>query len=291
MSSISVSREVDNQPADTRPGGRIKEAAVHRAGALLLPTLGIAIAVGLWWLYSIHHQLTAPSPPTVVSNLASNFFNSTYLAQHGVANGRGYWYDLIYTVQNVLVGVAVGSLAGVSLGVASAVQKLIGDVLNPLAAAFGSAPIFVSAPFFLIWFGIVAQAQMLIVAFYTTLLMFIFAQRAVGNVPLEYVEYGSTLGVQRLKAFRKIYVPATVPELIAGFRIALAGAWGLEALAELLGAQQGLGFLIAFFVETESIARILAVMLLLGLTAVFFDALLLLALRYVTRWQHRVGEA
>ena len=39
-------------------------------------------------------------------------------------------------------------------------------------------------------------------------------------------------------------MPATVPELIGGFRIALAGAWGLEAIAELLGAQHGIGFLI-----------------------------------------------
>jgi ABC-type nitrate/sulfonate/bicarbonate transport system permease component len=122
------------------------------------------------------------------------------------------------------------------------------------------------------------------VAFYTTLLMYIFSRRAAENVAVDYVESALTLGAKRKDVFWSVYVPATVPELIGAFRIALAGAWGLEAIAELLGAQQGTGFLIFFFTQTYSIQKIMAIVVILGLTAIFFDRLTMAGARMIVRW-------
>ena len=266
------------------PLSRLRRFCAANAARVLLPAVGIGIAIGLWYLYSSGHPYTAPSLSTVFSDLSANFAQSKYLADHGVGAGKGYWYDLLYTTRNVVMGVAIGTAIGVVLGFISVSRKLVRDVINPVAATFGSAPIFISAPFFLIWFGVVKTAQIAMVSFYTTLLMYIFALRAAGNVPVEYLESAETLGAQRKHLFRMIYLKATVPELLGAFRIALAGAWGLEAVAELLGAQQGAGFLIAFFVQTYSLPKLIGITLALGVIAVLVDFVVTLLARPLVRW-------
>jgi ABC-type nitrate/sulfonate/bicarbonate transport system permease component len=114
--------------------------------------------------------------------------------------------------------------------------------------------------------------------------MYIFSRRAGDNVRPEYVESALTLGAGPWSIFRWVYVPATVPEIIAGFRIALAGAWGLEAIAELLGAQRGAGLLIKFYANAFVVDGMLALVLLLGLISVVLDRLTIVAGRYLTRW-------
>jgi ABC-type nitrate/sulfonate/bicarbonate transport system permease component len=250
----------------------------------LLPLLGFGIAIAIWWYFSSRNPLTVPSPRATFSDVRDNLVSSTYLETHGVAGGKGYWFDLAYTAKNVLIGVGLGTCIGVGIGLLSVPLPVIAEIVNPFAATFGAAPIFVAAPFFLIWFGIVPMAQILMVTFYTALLMYIFSRRATDNVPTELVESALCLGAKRTKIFRLIYVPATVPELIGGFRIALAGAWGLEAIAELLGAQQGVGFLINFFSQAYLLSGIVGITLSLAIVAMICDGIAMIGARMLVRW-------
>ena len=72
---------------------------------------------------------------------------------------------------------------------------------------------------------------------------------------------------------RDILLPGTVPAVLGGVRIALAGAWGLEAIAELLGAQEGIGKVVEVLAGATDVEGIFAALLLLGLVAVACDAL------------------
>jgi ABC-type nitrate/sulfonate/bicarbonate transport system permease component len=260
------------------------QAIKRRVPLLLLEAMGFCIAIGIWQLVAMRNSLIVPTPGTVLSDIRHNFFNSVYLEAHGLGSGKGYWYDLLYTVQNVLIGVSIGTALGVFLGLISAPIPIVSQVLNPIAATFGAAPIFVAAPFFLVWFGIVSTAQVLVVSFYTALLMYIFSRRAAENIAVEYLESAASFGAQPSRVFRWIYVPGTIPELVGGFRIALAGAWGLEAIAELLGAQHGVGFLINYYAEVYVVPGMVSLTLLLGCVAIVFDGLVVLAARALTPW-------
>jgi ABC-type nitrate/sulfonate/bicarbonate transport system permease component len=248
------------------------------------PLLGVAAMLGIWWIIHSQDPVVVPSPSDVASNLQHNFFNGTYLEAQGLGHGHAYWYHLSYTVLNVLIGVSIGTSIGVALGWMSIPVPVIAQLLTPVLATFGAAPIFVAAPFFLIWFGVVASAEIIVVAFYTLVLMYIFSRRASANVSREHVEAAATFGAGRLHLFRHVYAPATIPELIGGFRVALAGAWGLEAIAELLGAQRGIGFLINFYSEVYSFVGMLTLTILLGLAAIICDAVAMIGARALVRW-------
>lgn len=246
---------------------------------------GVALAILVWQLASMAiGEVTLPGPGKTLAYINDNFFESAYLVSHGLGSGGGYVPHLVYTSQNVIGGVLVGTAIGTTLGLLSIRTPVIGEIVTPIAATFGTAPIVVAAPFFLLWFGIVAFGQFLIVAFYTSLLMYIFSRRAGDNVQPHFIESALTLGTNPGTVFRHIYVPATIPEITAGFRIALAGSWGLAAVAELLGSQLGAGFLIKFYASAFVVEGMFALTLLLGLIAVGFDRLAVFGFRYLTRW-------
>jgi ABC-type nitrate/sulfonate/bicarbonate transport system permease component len=257
----------------------------NRLPGLALSAVGVAIGLALWKLISLSmDEAVMPDPVVTGRYIADNLFSSEYLESKGLSGGNGYLPHLWYTTRNVLAGVTAGTVLGVALGLASLRLKTLREVTDSVTAVFGTAPIFVAAPFFLIWFGIVPAAQILIVAFYTTLLMYVFSRRAGENVPVAFVESGLTLGAKRWLIMRHIYFPGSIPELAGGFRIALAGAWGLAGIAELLGAQQGAGFLIKFFSTAFVVEGMLAMIVLLGLIAIVVDQLVVLASLYLTRW-------
>ncbi len=265
-------------------------AAARRArrraviGRLVLSITGVILALVAWQLLADQQGFALPSPIDASRDIRENFFQSTYLEQKGLSDGGGYTVHLWATTQNVLIGVALGSALGISVGLLSLRIPLLSEIVNPLAAAFGAAPIFVAAPFFLIWFGIQATAQVLMVGFYTALLMYIFSRRAGENLEAGYIESALTLGGKPGSIFRYIYLPGTVPEIAGGFRIALAGAWGLEAIAELLGAQEGAGFLIKFYATAFVVDGMISLVVLLGLIAIFFDRLVVFGVSYLTEW-------
>ena len=83
---------------------------------------------------------------------------------------------------------------------------------------------------------------------------------------------------------RDVLIPATVPQILGGLRIALAGAWGLEAIAELLGAQQGMGKIIEVLAGATDVEGIMAALLLLGVAAIMADALAASAVARLAPW-------
>ena len=250
----------------------------------MLSTIGVLVGLIFWQVLADQQGFALPSPVDAWRDISENLFSSTYLEQKGLSDGGGYTVHLVATTRNVLVGVTLGATLGVSIGLLSLRIPMLSEIVNPLAAAFGAAPIFVAAPFFLIWFGIQPTAQMLMVGFYTALLMYIFSRRAGDNMAAGYIESALTLGGTPRSIFRYIYLPGTVPEIAGGFRIALAGAWGLAAIAELLGAQEGAGFLIKFFATAFFVNGMISLVVLLGLIAIFFDRLVVLGASYLTRW-------
>lgn len=252
--------------------------------AVLTPLIGLALGLVIWQgLSAWIGANTFPAPATVFTTLRENLVESTYLEGIGLSSG-GYLPHIFYTMRNVFVGLGLGALFGISLGLLSIPIPSIGEVVDTVAVPVVVSPVVVAAPFFLIWFGVVAGAQILIITFYSTFLLYIYSRRAGRNVRPQYVESALTLGATRWLIFRQVYVPATVPEIAGAVRIALAGAWGLEAIAELLGAQQGVGFLIQFYSGAFQIDGMLALVLLLGVVAIIIDRTIVLVIRYITRW-------
>ena len=123
-----------------------------------------------------------------------------------------------------------------------------------------------------------------LVTFYVVVIMYLFAQKAANNLDPIYEEFARTLGAGSRRIILDLLLPATVPEILGGLRIALAGAWGLEAVSELLGSQEGMGKVLEVLAGATDPEGIMSTLLLLGFVAICADGVLGLIVARLASW-------
>lgn len=257
-----------------------------------LSLAGLVVAIAAWWaLTLIAPSSSLPSPVRVAERVAADFFSAPELVAYGLPDNTSLLNSMIYTAENVFIAVFFGGLIGTLSGLASARLRALRAVVDPIALTVGTIPILVAAPFFLIWFGTGRVSAVALVMFYVIITLYIFAQRAADNLDPVYEEAARTFGAGEWRIIGDILVPGTVPQILGGLRIALAGAWGLEAISELLGADRGMGKIISMLGFTSDVEGIFATLAILGVVAVASDALLGFAIARLAGWsvQARTG--
>lgn len=267
------------------PGAGVR--AWRLPASLRLDPLGLAgvvLLVVVWQLLTYVVPLfSLPPPLAVAARIGDDFVLAEELSSYGLP-ATGLWSSIVFTGSNVLIAVAAGSLVGTVGGLITARFDLARAVLDPILLTMGTIPILVLAPFFLIWFGVGRASAVLLVAIYVAVILYVFAQRAADNLDPVYEESALTFGASQGRIVRDVLVPGTVPQVLGGIRIALAGAWGLEAIAELLGAQHGIGKIVQVLAGATDVEGIFAALLVLGMAAVIFDALAALLFSYLAAW-------
>ncbi len=245
---------------------------------------GIVAFIGVWQVATLFlPPILLPTPLGVVGRVHDDFWSAPSLSYYGVAEANLYG-NLIYTTENVLLAVLLGAAIGILCGLLSARFSLLAAIFDPIVMTAGTVPILIAAPFLLIWFGVGRASAVCLVVFYVVVILYVSAQRAATNLDPIYEQSARTLGASPGRMVRDILIPATVPEILGGLRIALAGAWGLEAIAELLGSQSGMGKVLEVLAGATDPQGIMATLLVLGLTAVVADALASLAVARLARW-------
>jgi ABC-type nitrate/sulfonate/bicarbonate transport system permease component len=249
-----------------------------------LGVAGVIVAIAIWEIISLAAGTRVPGPAAVFTNAIGNLTDSTRLPGIGLPRG-GYLPHLLFTIKTVLIAGALGVVIGTATGVFCAENRRANAILDPIVSALGTVPIVVAAPFFLMWFGVAGGSQIALVGFYTAVVLHLFAFRASQNLLPQYMDYGATLGVGSVQRMLAIRLPGVLPEVFGGLRVALASAWGLSAVTEMLGAQYGTGRVLVALRSVYDLTGILAVVLLLGVIAIAADLLVLAVRSYVLRWR------
>lgn len=252
--------------------------------------IGLVALIVLWWAlsyYRIVPQVSLPSPGGVVTTIADNFFSSRYLENYHLGQ-EGMAGNLVYSIANVLIALVVACAVGITLGFTSARFTLFRAMVDPVMLTAGTIPVLVTAPFFLVWFGVSRSAQIALLVIYDITIVYLFAQRAATNLDPTYVNASRTLGANQLRIILDVYLMGTLPEVFGGIRIALAGAWGLEAFSELLGAPKGIGRVIQAMTADMDTQMMVAAIVALAFVAVGFDFVVSGLFGFITRWKRKV---
>jgi ABC-type nitrate/sulfonate/bicarbonate transport system permease component len=261
--------------------------AVLRALAVLDPfrLAGALLFIAVWELASIFvSPIILPGPLSVLRRAATDFWSAPALSYYGVED-PSLAGNLAYTAENVAIAALIGAVIGVTLGLLSARVWFVRAAMDPIMMTAGTVPILIAAPFLLIWFGVGRASAVSLVAFYIVVILYVSAQRAALNLDPIYENSALTLGAHRGRMLRDILIPGTIPEILGGFRIALAGSWGLEAVSELLGSQSGIGKVLEVLAGATDPQGILATLLLLGVAAIVTDGLAATLIARFAAWR------
>lgn len=249
--------------------------------------VGLAVLIGLWYLASfVSTPDFVPSPHVVAARLIEWFSDAPALSAIGMS-ANGFGPNLAYTIVNVFFAVIVGGAIGTVVGLTSARRPVFRAILNPIVSGATAVPFLVMTPFFLVWFGVGRVSGVLLVTLYTSVILIIFSQRAVLNLNPVFEENAKALGAGPARILRDILIPATAPEVLGGVRIALAGAWGLEVVAELLGSSIGIGVMIRVLAGQADTVGLMASVLAISSVAVICDGIVYFAVRRFLRWKQQ----
>ncbi|MBV8586522.1 MAG: ABC transporter permease subunit [Verrucomicrobia bacterium] len=286
----TTKRSPDSRPPrslgspETAIGGGSNANLRQNAVGTFYTLAGLALFFAAWWWAASQlPRSRLVTPLEAGQDLWANFLYSPRLGVFGLGD-TGYGSLLLYTISNVLIGLVTGGAIGGLMGVASGRLKLLRLFVDPIVLVLGTVPVLVAAPLFLLWFGVVPFTQVLLVAFYSAVMMVLFSQRAAENISPIYERWALTLGAGLNARIRHVLIPGTVPEIIGGLRITLASAWGLEIFAEILGAPSGIGQAIKALTNISNVPGLLACVVLVAVTAIVTDMLLVAVAKRVTAW-------
>lgn len=251
--------------------------------ALLIP-IGLLI---VWWVVTNAGWIGSeylPPPQRLVEVFSTGFH---YLAGKRVPFADGVYEATWVSTRMVLLGLAIGAPPGLVVGLAFGYSRLMRDLLEFTLDAIRPTPLLALLPLFLLWFGSDPSTGVALIAFGVFLILTIQVTEAVRNVPHIYVRASLTAGASRFHIYRTVVVPAILPHMMAGFRLAVVVSWGLVVAAEFMGAGVGLGWLMIGRSRYLDNAGILVIVFIFAALAILSDFLLRFAAKRFTRWSPR----
>lgn len=199
------------------------------------------------------------------------------------------FFHFAYTLTNTLYGYVVGGLVGIGLGFALAGAPTLAAVIEPYIMAFNGVPRIAYGPLFIAWFGIERPPKIVLVATIVFFLAFVSTFAGIRGVPQELINIARVMGGRRLDLYRKIVLPAAMPWIINGLKVAVPFGMVGAIVGEYLVSDRGLGYLLSLYSnEFFTTGMILVILLLMGVVLVV-NQLLNWAEGRLLRWRAAVS--
>jgi sulfonate transport system permease protein len=189
------------------------------------------------------------------------------------------------SLQRVLIGFATGALLGIALGGLIGLSRFWDAALSPTLGVIRAVPSLAWVPLLVVWFLIGEESKIILIAIGAFFPVFTTVSMALRHVDPHLVELGRSFGFGGLRLFFTVQLPAVLPALFSGLRLALVQAWLFLVAAELLGASMGLGFLLLRGQNNGRVDQIVLAIILLAVLGKLTDSLLALVQKWaVRRW-------
>jgi putative hydroxymethylpyrimidine transport system permease protein len=201
------------------------------------------------------------------------------------------WDNALVTLEEVLLGLAVSAAAGVLFAVAMHLVRPLRDAAYPLLVASQAIPVVVLAPIFVLAFGYGIGPKLAIVALICFFPITVNLLDGLRSVEPELLKLMRSLGASRLRTLRSVELPAALPYLFSGLKIAAAVSVIGAVFGEWAGADEGLGRLVLLGNNQLQTPRVYAGIVILTLMAVALFALAALVERVACPWNRKERTA
>ncbi|WP_375540582.1 ABC transporter permease [Peribacillus simplex] len=148
------------------------------------------------------------------------------------------------SLTRALLGFALGGFLGLLLGVIVGMQKKSEEYLNPSIQMLRTVPLLAITPLFIMWFGFGELSKVLLIALGAFFPLYLQTFLGLRNVDKKLYDVALILEFSRREQITKLMIPAALPNILLGIRLASSAAWMCLVVAELLGADRGVGFMI-----------------------------------------------
>ncbi|KAF1050165.1 ABC transporter permease subunit [Xylophilus sp.] len=268
--------------------GELPEVAPYRplggGSARGISTACIAALALLWWL-ATHlgwvPPLFLPAPEAVAKALRDAW-------RGDIQGGQPLLAHLRWSAIRVFGAFALAAVVGVPVGIAMGVSRVARGLFDPPIEFYRPLPPLAYLPLIVIWFGIDETSKILLIFLACFAPIALAARAGVKSASVEQLHAAASLGASRAQAVWHVVVPAALPEILVGLRIAIGFGWTTLVAAEMVAATVGVGQMVlnaSNFLRTD---LVVAGILVIGAVAWSFDLLMRWAEARLVPWKGRV---
>jgi sulfonate transport system permease protein len=245
-----------------------------------LSALALPVALGVAWEVAVRTGV-APGrlmpPPSRLMHTAIALTRSGELQTHVAA-----------TMTRVAIGFGVGAIAGTLMGMLTGASETARRLLDPSIQALRAIPSIAWVPIFILWLGIFETSKLALIALGVFFPVYLGMLSGIQGVDRKLVEVGRVFGLARLGIAFRITWPAVLPIWIASLRNGLGLGFMFVVAAELMGASEGLGYLLLDGQQMGRADSILVAMIVFALLGKASDGVLVALSKPLLRWQDTV---
>ena len=239
----------------------------------------------LWQLLSlILGTARLPGPINVIVDTWDPYITQPFFDEGGTSKGLGW--QILLSLQRVALGYGLAALVGIGIGGLLGLNRFIGKGLDPVIQVLRTVPPLAWFPISLMVFQDASTSAIFVI--FITAIWPIIINTAVGirEIPQDYTNVARVLRLRKGEYIRNVVIPATVPYVFTGLRIAVGLAWLAIVAAEMLKADGGIGYFIwdAYNAGGDgSSSQIILAIVYVGLVGLALDRLVAWAGRRVAR--------
>ena len=254
-----------------------------RLARFLRPGLGLLLPVGLALAWEAAVRMgwsdgRLVPPPSRIYETFVELWRTGELQRHATA-----------TVLRVAAGFTFGVIAGTLLGAFAGYSALARRLLDPSLQALRAIPSIAWIPLFILWLGIFETSKVALIAVGVFFPVYLGVMGAVLSVDRKIVEVGRVFRLSGPAMVRRILLPAVLPAYVLSLRAGLGLGWMFVVAAELLGASEGLGYLLLDGQQLGKPAQIVAAILAFAVIGKTTDWILATAAAPFLRWEDAFG--
>ncbi len=226
---------------------------------LLIRAISFVVVLGAWQIYGASTLEIIFTPfTTVIAHLFELLVN-------GPLGGA-----IVYSLSMFLGGLVIGSIVGITLGVAMGRFAVFEAALGMYVYAIYSTPLVALIPLISLWFGFGVEAQLIIISMFVLFPVTIAVYNGVRSVDAALVEVARSFRANEMAMWRHVIIPSVVPYIVTGLSQGVAMGLVGMFISEIYTALSGMGQILAFSANAYKTADMLAVLLTVMILGVTF---------------------
>ncbi|MDK6203191.1 Putative aliphatic sulfonates transport permease protein SsuC [Oligella urethralis] len=254
----------------------MNNARSEKYSLFMISTLSVLIFVSVWELSTrlgLIDPIFLPAPSDVFQRAVRTLENGTLVA------------NVLASTRRVMIGFLMSVAVSVPLGLVLGSSRRACAVFDPIISLLRPLPSMSWIPLSLLWFGITETQKYSIVFMGTIAPALLYVIDATRNVDKVLIQAARNMGASHYQVMRHVILPASLSQIIIGFKIILGLAWTCVISAELIAAKEGLGFMIMNGKEFFQTDTVVLGMVMISLTVLIIDALLRRIEKRVLAWK------
>jgi NitT/TauT family transport system permease protein len=268
--------EIDTSIQVTARRARRRRAGLVWLGRIIVPV----VVIGGWQLFTsagIVDKFFFGQPTGIWHSLVKLF-------EHGTAFGS-IWLNLWVTIKEAIYGFLLGTALGIVLGVLLGQNRYLAEVIGPYIKILNSIPRIILGAIFIVAFGLGTFPKVLLAAVLVFFIVFFNAFQGVREVDQNLVANVKVLGASPTQVARHVTLPSALTWIIASLHTAFGFAIIGALVAEVLGAQHGIGLIISQAQGNFDMDTVFACMAIMSVATLIAEFLITLLEKRVLAWR------